>query len=245
MTTRTRYQNTILALLAAIALVFGGLLFYNRTQPGVMFREAFLKRQVTPEYTVYYGACKGEETAIYVTPKTDGTLVQILAGAHRWEYIVSVWEGASHDRAYQNDTPVVITDVGGKELFRGYLAPNGYLIDEEGHLDPDFGIFVYTEYGNKNVWDDYEPSKLFVTKLALEPEPAYHGSIGMYLLMLFAAFCVAVDILFPEFYFQLKYMFSVRDPEPSDFYIAMQRLGWAIWPVLLAIGFGYAATMLP
>ena len=136
--------------------------------------------------------------------------------------------------------------MGGEELFRGYLTAEGLLINERDEIDSDsFGIFMYTEYGNKNVWDDYTPSKLFVVKVAYGLNLAYRGSIGLFALMLIAALIFAVDVLFPEFWFQLKHMLDVRNPEPSDFYIAMQRLGWAVYPVLLAVGFGYAATSLP
>lgn len=244
METRTRYQNIILIVLATITVVFGALLVYNRTQPGIKFWDAFLKQRVTAEYTVYYGNSEGKDIAIYVTEKADGTLVQILAGNRRWEYVVSSWEGKPNH--YSGNRPVVITSVSGEEMFRGYLTQSGHLTDEQDRIDPDsFDIRVYTVYGNQDPWMDYTPSNLFVAKLALEPELTHHGSFGLFFLMLLAALCVAVDVLFPEFWFQLQHMLSVRDPEPSDFYIAMQRLGWAVYPVLLAVGFGYAAMMLP
>ena len=244
MTTRTRYQNIILILLTVITAGALALLIYNRTQPGIQFRDGYLKQQKTAEYTVYSGRCKGEDAAIYVTEKADGTLVQILAGTHRWEYVVSEWEGSPDH--YSGDRPVLISDVAGKEIFRGYLTFDGYLTDEDNHITLDsFDIYVYTEYGNKSVWDDYTPSELFVVKAAYGLNLAYRGSIGLFAMMLIAAICVAVDVLFPEFWFQLQHMLSVRDPEPSDFYIAMQRLGWAIWPVLMAVGYGYAVTILP
>ena len=244
MKTRTRYQNIILILLAVITVGALVLLIYNRTQPGIQFRDGYLKQQKTAEYTVYSGKCKGEEAAIYVTEKADGTLVQILAGTYRWEYIVSEWEGSPNH--YSGNKPVLITDVAGKEIFRGYLTFDDYLTDEDNHITPDsFDVYVYTEYGNRSVWDDYTPSNLFVVKVAYGLNLAYPGSIGLFAMMLIAAICVAVDVLFPEFWFQLKHMLDVRDPEPSDFYIAMQRLGWAVYPVLIAVGFGYAATILP
>ena len=241
---RTRYQNIILILLAVITAGALALLIYNRTQPGIQFRDGYLKQQKTAEYTVYSGRCKGEDTAIYVTEKVDGTLVQILAGTYRWEYIVSEWEGSPNH--YSGNKPVVISDVTGNEIFRGYLTKGGFLTDEQDRFDSDnIDLYVYTEYGNKSAWDDYTPGKLFVVKLALEPELVYRGDLGTFVMMLIATICIAIDILFPEFWFQLKHMLDVRNPEPSDFYIAMQRLGWVIWPVLLAIGYGYAATILP
>lgn len=245
---RTRYQNVILIILAVMTLTFGALLFYNRTQPGIQFRGSFLKQEIRTENTVYYGHCEGEDTAIYVTDVDTSTCVQLLAGERSWTYYVFPWEGATNDRAYQNDTPIVITDQDGKTIFKGYLSGGSYryLIDENGEMDSDsFGVFVYTGYERKWPWEGYTPSKQLIAELAIEPDLVHRGSIGLFAIILIAALCVAVDVLFPEFWFRLQHIMSVRDPEPSDFYIAMQRLGWAVWPVLLAVGYGYAAMMIP
>ena len=34
-------------------------------------------------------------------------------------------------------------------------------------------------------------------------------------------------------------------PEPSDFYLSMQRIGWMAFPVLICIGYLVAAFQLP
>jgi len=244
METRTRYQNIILVILAAITVVFGVLLAYNRTQSGIQFRDGFLKQEIRAENTVYYGHCEGEDVAIYVTEKTDGTLVQILAGERKWEYIVSSWTGGTE--MYPGDRPVVISDVAGEELFRGYIGSSGHLFNESHNLDwESSGVHAVIRYDGADEWGKYTPPKLVVAELAEGPEIIHRGSIGLFILMLIATLCVAVDVLFPAFWFQVEHMFSVRNPEPSDFYIAMQRLSWAVSPVLLAVGYGYAAMMLP
>lgn len=245
---RTRYQNIILAILAVITIAFGALLFYNRTQPGIQFRSAFLKQDIRAENTVYYGSCEGEKVAIYVTDMDTCTCVQIVAGEQNWSYYVFPWKGETTDRAYQNDTPIIITDQDGKTIFKGYLSGGSYryLIDENGKMDSDsFGVFVYTGYDRKGPWEDYTPSKHFVAELATDPDLVSRGSIGLYFLMIFLTFLVAVDVIVPDLFFQLHHILSVRDPEPSDFYIAVQRLSWAVSPVLLAVGYGYAAMMIP
>lgn len=40
-------------------------------------------------------------------------------------------------------------------------------------------------------------------------------------------------------------MCDVKDPEPSDFYLGMQRAGWCIYPILLLIGYNIALWVLP
>ena len=48
---------------------------------------------------------------------------------------------------------------------------------------------------------------------------------------------VALDAAFPRVLFYMQHCCDVRDPEPSDFYLAMQRLGWVVYPVLIFIGY--------
>ena len=54
-----------------------------------------------------------------------------------------------------------------------------------------------------------------------------------------------VDVTHPTALFYLQHACDVRDPEPSDFYLAVQRVGWVIYPVLLLIGYIIALRMLP
>ena len=55
--------------------------------------------------------------------------------------------------------------------------------------------------------------------------------------MLFSSALVALDAAFPRALFYIQHCCDVRDPEPSDFYLAMQRLGWVVYPVLILIGY--------
>ena len=245
---RTRYQNIILAILVVMTVAFGALLFYNRTQPGIQFRDGFLKQEIRTENTVYYGSCQGEKTAIYVTNLDTCTCVQVVAGERNWTYYVFPWEGKINDHAYRDDTPIIITNQDGKTIFKGYLTGGNYryLLDENGEMDSDsFGIFAFTESDRNDPWERYTPSKQLVAELATQPDLVCRGSIGLFFLMIFFAFLLAVDIVMPELFFQLKHILDVRDPEPSDFYIAMQRLSWAILPVFLAAGYLYAVMVLP
>lgn len=57
------------------------------------------------------------------------------------------------------------------------------------------------------------------------------------LIMFFIALAIyLVDMKYPLFFFQLHNSISVKDPEPSEFYLAMQKLGWfVIYPILLVV----------
>ena len=77
------------------------------------------------------------------------------------------------------------------------------------------------------------------------PELTARGSWMLYFVMVFASILVALDAAFPLTMFRLNHMCDVRDPEPSDFYLAMQRIGWVLWPILILIGYIWALRFLP
>mgnify|MGYP006865995994 FL=1 len=88
--------------------------------------------------------------------------------------------------------------------------------------------------------DDGPPERLSqdsVWYFAQGPDTSARGSVGIYLLMLFSSALVALDAAFPRALFYIQHCCDVRDPEPSDFYLAMQRLGWVVYPVLILIGY--------
>ena len=241
---RTRLQNVILVILAVMTAAALALLIYNRTQPGILFREAFLKQDVEGEITLYSGKCKGKDLDITVSPVSGGTAVSFTEKGTDWgcNYIVSEWDG---EEMSDRSRAVQVTDGAGALLFRGYLHSGEYLMDEDHEFDAENnGFSISIGYAGMDDWEDYEPSMLSVIKLALEPEVVHRGSVSLFLLMVLCTLFGVVDILYPQFWFQLKHMLDVRDPEPSDFYIAMQRLGWVVSPVLIAVGYWHAATVL-
>ena len=67
----------------------------------------------------------------------------------------------------------------------------------------------------------------------------------MYLLVVLMTLLLMLDVACPLVLFKLQHMLDVRDPEPTDFYIGMQRVGWVIYPVLLLAGYIYTLTLLP
>ena len=58
-------------------------------------------------------------------------------------------------------------------------------------------------------------------------------------------YLLALDAAYPLALFRWQHMCDVKDPEPSDFYLGMQRAGWCIYPILLLIGYNIALRVLP
>ena len=56
-----------------------------------------------------------------------------------------------------------------------------------------------------------------------------------YALGVFFSLLAAAMVAFPRFFFRFQHALSVRDPEPTDFYLAMQKVNWVL---LTAVALG-------
>lgn len=52
------------------------------------------------------------------------------------------------------------------------------------------------------------------------------------MMAIFLFILTIIDIKDPMLFFRLNHFLSVRDPEPTDFYISMQKVGWVVMPLL-------------
>ena len=65
---RTRLQNIILLILAAMILLFGVLNVVSLFRKGVVFEETLLRIQTEADHTTYYGTVYGDEVSVTVRP---------------------------------------------------------------------------------------------------------------------------------------------------------------------------------
>ncbi len=50
------------------------------------------------------------------------------------------------------------------------------------------------------------------------------GQVGYFLMGIFLLAIATLDLLFPRLFFIIEHIFSVKDPEPTDFYLVMRKL---------------------
>lgn len=111
-----------------------------------------------------------------------------------------------------------------------------YVEDDQGEIiteeDDDYFSNAPTFYVNSVPVDGYQLSPKHVVDMAKGDYYQIRGQVDL-LIMAFIIFIItAVDITFPLFFFKLKYFLSVNDPEPSDFYLAIQRMSWIALPIM-------------
>jgi hypothetical protein len=130
---------------------------------------------------------------------------------------------------------VVIKDNNSDIIFEGrYREGDVFLFDKNG--EPVFEGIGRIIVNNQNPYkSDYEIYLINVVKLASGEYEEIRGKVELLIMALFLIAIIAIDIKFPLFFFQLKHFLSVKDPEPSEFYIAMQRATWYVIPAIAVI----------
>lgn len=123
-------------------------------------------------------------------------------------------------------------------LFDGYYrqtADDFCLYQRDGDLyleDMNASLFI-----TQNPFPtDYTPPLCITAKLAYHSLAEKRGSIGPLFLFVFVLVLYIIDVKNPRLFFTLNHCISVKDPEPSHFYLTMQKLSWyLINPLLLII----------
>lgn len=239
---RTRLQKIILLILAAMIVVFGVLNVVSLFREGVKFEETLLHCMEGEKTSVYYGKVHGDTVSVTVRPgdaqveyAVEGRTPDIYTVEYPLDSIRTEHGSVSGIRILKND----------RILFEGGYDPQHEPLnwfDKNGEWDP--GIYVTFHTSGGGLTAPEELTRGDVMYFLEGPELVHRGSIGLYLLMVLLTLLMMLDVAFPLALFKLQHMLDVRDPEPTDFYLAMQRVGWVIYPFVLLAGYIYTLTLL-
>ena len=238
---RTRLQNIVLLILAAMIVGFGVLNVVSLFRKGVVFEETLLRIQTGADHTAYYGKVYGDEVTVTVRPAesqveyaVEDRIHDVYTVEYPLETIQTEYGSVFGIRILKND----------KILFEGGYDPQQEFapwFDQNGEWDP--GIYVtFNTSGGLSAPEELTRGN--VMYFLEGPELVHRGSIGLYLLMVLLTLLLMLDVAFPLALFKLQHMLDVRNPEPTDFYLGMQRVGWVIYPFLLLAGYIYTLTLL-
>ena len=245
---RSRLQRVVLAVLALYVVGFGIVNAVFQARPGISYREGLLQQVETGgDRETFQGRAEGRDVTLVRTREASGavglelTVKDAYTGSGRVEP-----DPASAPPDQLGEGVAVFWD--GKELFRGGWHDAGsfpMLFTPEGELDSrSVSITVVAGGETPDPWEDYAPGAATVLSLAYDQPDLHRGSLTLYAAMVFLTLLLAVDVAFPKALFQMRYMFSVRDPEPTEFYLVVQKWSWVMLTVLLAVGYAIALSMI-
>lgn len=244
---RTRFQKIVLVILAGMAVLFAILTAVSRTQKGVYFEGALLRPETsTRNVTAYRGKAHGTQVDITVNWESD---TRTTVGFHIEGVLADVcvvdYPLAPIRTEYGHTVDGVRITKNGKLLFEGGYNPEEtygwYNLDGTDNMEG----FITVRAGTQDPWNGFEVDRSAALRFARGPELESRGSWGLYFLMLFCTVLVALDTAFPMTMFYLQHCCDVRDPEPSDFYLACQKAGWVVLPLCLLAGYCYALCTIP
>lgn len=250
---RTRLQKIVLLALAVMAVVFGILTAVSKLHPGVLLDGALLRPTETAEGVTYTGKLRGEQVSIFVRTESDTVTVITCetegggSDVYRMEYPLEPIRAADGFARGEMVNGIRITKNGTLLFAGGYdreSSPDqGLWYDADGRWDQD--VYFSASTGSDAGTGALELEKQDVMRLANDPELTARGSWLYYFLMLICSLVLALDAAFPLALFYWRHMCDVRDPEPSDFYLTMQRIGWVVYPILILLGYIWALRYLP
>ena len=249
---RSVLQKVVLISVAAMAVAFAILTFVFHRLEGVKFEEGFLRVSAQaddPAATVYAGKIQGERVKITVTDCPSGNLTEVdFRIGNRIQDDCTLETGlppiqaeqlgpVEHIRITKNDSL----------LFEGGYDPEYGMgwYDLDGNWDPFTMSVSYSSTAGDDYWEHYETDRGTILSFARGPQLVSRGSWELYFAMLLLSALLALDAAYPLVIFHWQHMCDVKDPEPSDFYLGMQRAGWCVYPFLILIGYIIALRVLP
>ena len=149
----------------------------------------------------------------------------------------------------------VYEEKGDEVLFRGGYQPNSALSLYQEDGEPLWSISVSATMSDGTLIgedgrvispeEQHEPTLFALVRVALDPELTRQGNILLYLLITVLAVFNMFQICFPGLFFRWSIRWHVRDPElaePSDFYIAMERVEWVVIAIVCLVLYSMCLT---
>ena len=238
---RSKFQKTVLFVLAGMLLVFSVLLAITRAHKGVEFEDALLNVVEDANKTLYFGTAHGEYVEIVVSRDGAVTMVTYRIGT-RSEDVYTVETGLSAVKtSFNRYLPGVRISRGAEVVFEGGwdadyaddFFEGGMLYDQNG--DPSATLLVEMSAASDGYWDDWQPSLGSVLRFTRGAELTARGDVRLFAMAAVLLGMAAVLTAFPTELFHLKYRWDVKDPEPTEFYYGTTYLA-AILFACFALG---------
>ncbi|HWQ30439.1 MAG TPA: hypothetical protein VN549_05555 [Negativicutes bacterium] len=218
--------------IAAVAVV--ALILYFRTflTKGIFYDGNFLRKEAAASETYYRG--RGPYGYIHITVRgikdkdPSAEVIYKLPNNISSQYTVTF-----RDRSHWAEGIENIKDEKGSVVFEGeYRRGSLFLIDKNGELvmDMQFRVEGIDPYDQS-----YKVPLANIASTASFDDEAIRGRLDLLFPAVLLLAFILIDIRFPLFFFSLKHWWDVKDPEPSDLYVSMQRLSWRITPIIAIV----------
>jgi len=227
-----KLQKRLLLIIPLIILLFFFLYLYQTSQKGFYLESTFLKESTHGKTHIYSGTLYQEKTKITVNKIDNKSIITIKIG----DKFQKTFDVISEKNSTSPGKMISIYENNIK-IFSGiYGLSDVFLIDEKGNAYLDnFNIVV----NNQPDWASFNVSYKTIADIALTKASSHRASWAMFFIITLIAIIMIIDIRFPLFFFNLKNFLNVKDPEPTGFFISVQKIFWCITPIFIVIAFCY------
>ena len=236
-------QRFLILSLAAMIVVFGVLTVAFRFHKGVEFDGALLKKTVTDVGTTY----TGKKLTVTVRKEGQTSVLEYTAGGKTDVYTVEYPLESFQTESGQTVDGIRILKNGSVFFEGGYEPDSEFFMWYTADGQWDSGVSVYaTTNSGEAIGDAPEPfTRSNVMYFVKGPELVSRGSFGLYILCAVVSFLVMLNVAAPEAIFEWRNALSVRNPEPTELYLFMQKLGNCVAAIALLCLYIFALTLLP
>lgn len=236
---RTKLQVGSLLATGALFVIFLGVYLFQFTRPGAFIAGEFFPAQPAGDTVLYQGELHGVPGVLIFEPQEDGGVFLLQFGGFSEKYGFAFGE---EEGPYGR--PLAITGGDGALVLECFYAGPGLpLLDGTGAPATDDGLTITAETAGESQTTLFSTPFTSLAQLAAGDNIHYRGSWQWFFFISVLAGLLSLTVAFPMTWFKLNHFLSVRDPEPSDFYLAMMKVEWVLVPVLLLIGYLWGLTL--
>lgn len=210
---------TFLSFFVIILLILYFKTFFTR---GVYFYDKFLKKEIRNSKIHYYN-----KKIQIIVDREDYNNINVtynLPDGLKKKFYIDYstkdnWEYDIHG----------IKNEYGNTIFEGMYRLGSILLhDKKGELIFDISSLEIGGRSDKG----YEISPLNILNFAFSVNDRIRGEIGPLMMAILIFILTFIDIKYPLFFFTLNHFLDVKDPEPTDFYLSMQKASWVVMPLI-------------
>ena len=239
----TGFQKIMLAVLAGMLVLSGGLMAVFRTHPGVLFEEGLLKVTEQDGQIIYSGKAHGEPVRIAVScPGNFEWDVEFAVGDRIHDVCRAVYPTEQIQTERGESVGGLLVTKNGETLFEGGYDPEDEFgwYGKNGEWTPPAGL-GFRGYVNSDPWYGYETTAAGVVRFAFGPETSAHGDPALFGMAVFLTALLALEIVFHKTLFRWRH-WAARDPEPSEGWLVLERAGWVVAAAVIAVVYIAALT---
>lgn len=227
-------NKTFIKILLSIFIIIVSIFYFKAFfTPGVYYNDIFLKKQVKSSEKNYTG--KSVYGKIVITVKgsvnrdSNIEVIYNLPNNISRYYIVSFKD----TNASEQGIPCIIKDKDGNIVFEGmYVKDSPFLYNTKWEPVINSSSIRVVTNGETSYDQNYTVDLKNAADFAASSKDTIRGKYQFLFIAILLFAITIIDVKFPLFFFSLKHFMDVKDPEPSDLYITMQKISWYAYPII-------------